>query len=138
MSGAFAMPHSLTSGAGYKANSTYDEFLRKHSGIYRKHSAAGQALEEDRRRSSVTNGDVVEAVANVEAQNARKGSVVSASGGAATANSRRGSVIVASTADRKDSVIGLESSAGVQMDPNRRPSTSLASDLLHKLKHDKH
>ena len=137
MSGAFAMPHSLTSGAGYKANGTYDEFLRKHSGIYRKHSAAGQALEEDRRRSSVANGDAAQAVANVEAQNARKGSIVSASGGAAAANSRRGSVIVASTADRKDSVFGMESSAGIQLDPNRRPSTSLASDIMHKLQHKK-
>jgi hypothetical protein len=137
MSGAFAMPHSLTSGAGYKANATYDEFLRKHSGIYRKHSAAGQALEEDRRRSSVINDDAAKAVANVEAQNTRKGSIVSASGGAAAANSRRGSVIVASSADRKDSVFGMESSAGIQLDPNRRPSTSLASDLLHKLQHKK-
>ena len=129
------MPHSLTSGAGYKANGTYDEFLRKHSGFYRKHSAAGQALEEDRRRSSVTNNDAAQAVANVEAQqSARKGSIASASGGAATANNRKGSVVVGSTADRKDSVFGMESSAGVQMDPNRRPSTSLASDLIHKLK----
>lgn len=128
------MPHSLTSGAGYKANGTYDEFLRKHSGFYRKHSAAGMALEEDRRRSSIVNDDAAQAVANVEAQNARKGSIVSASGGAATANMRKGSVVVASTADRKDSIFGMESSAGTQMDPNRRPSTSLASDLIHKLK----
>lgn len=128
------MPHSLTSGAGYKANGTYDEFLRKHSGFYRKHSSAGQALEEDRRRSSVVNDDAAQAVANVEAHNARKGSIVSASGGAATANERKGSVVVASTADRKDSIFGMESSAGAQMDPNRRPSTSLASDIMHKLK----
>jgi hypothetical protein len=134
MSGAFAMPHSLTSGAGYKANGTYDEFLRKHSGFYRKHSAAGQALEEDRRRSSVINNDAAEAVANVEAQNARKGSIASASGGAATTIGRKGSVVVASSADRKDSIFGMESSAGVQMDPNRRPSTSLASDIMYKLK----
>jgi len=125
------MPHSLTSGAGYKANASYDEFLRKHSGFYRKHSSAGQALEEDRRRSSVVNDDAAQAVANVQA---RKGSIASASGGAATAMNRKGSVVVASTADRKDSIFGMESSAGTQMNPDRRPSTSLASDLIHKLK----
>ena len=125
------MPHSLTSGAGYKANGTYDEFLRKHSGFYRKHSAAGQALEEDRRRSSVVNDDAAQAVANV---NARKSSIVSATAGGATANARKGSVVVASNSDRKDSVFGMESSAGIQTDPNRRPSTSLFQDLIHKTK----
>ena len=128
------MPHSLTGGAGYKANTTYDEFLRKHSGFYRKHSSAGQALEEDRRRSSIVSDDAAQAVANHEAQNPRKSSIVAAHGGAATANARKGSVVVASTADRRDSIFGMEASAGSNMDPERRNSTSLASDLLHKFK----
>jgi hypothetical protein len=134
MSGAFAMPHSLTGGAGYKANTTYDEFLRKHSSFYRKHSSAGQAFEEDRRRSSIVNDDAAQAVANHEAQNPRKSSIVAAHGGAATANTRKGSVVVASTADRRDSIFGMEASAGSNMNPDRRNSTSLASDLLHKFK----
>lgn len=135
MSGSFAMPHSLTGGAGYKANATYDSFLRKNSGFYRKHSSAGMALDEDRRRSSVVNNDAAQAVANHEAnQNARKSSIVAASGGAAAANGRKGSVVVASTADRRDSIFGMEASAGSTMNPERRNSTSLASDLLHKFK----
>jgi len=141
MSGAFVNPHALTGGAGYKANPTYDEFLRKHSGFYRRHSAAGQALEEDRRRSSVAADDAAAAAAAVEGGvteatpgTGRKSSISYASGGAASANIRKGSVVVASSADRRDSVFGLEASAGTQMDPGRRPSTSLAQDLLAKMR----
>lgn len=74
-----------------------------------------------------------QAVQNVEASQ-RRGSVQVAHGGAATANSRKGSVVVASDVTRKDSIFGLEGTAGTQMDPGRRPSTSLASDLYHKIK----
>ena len=142
MSGAFAAPHQLTGGPGYKANASYDEFLRKHSGFYRKHSAASNAQESDRRASQQSAGldaDAAEAVRNVEAEGSRRGSVglTYASGGAATVNSRKGSVVVASDSDRRDSTVGLESTAGIQMDPNRRPSTSLASDLIHKMKGDR-
>lgn len=136
------MPHALTGGSGYKANATYDEFLRKHSGFYRRHSAASNAAEADRRASQASNGglaaDAAKAVANVEAESSRKGSVgggfFDASGGAATMNTRKGSVVVASDSDRRDSIAGMEATAGVNMDPNRRPSTSLASDLYHKIK----
>lgn len=140
MSGASMMPHSLTGGAGYKANASYDEFLRKHSGFYRRHSAASNAQEEDRRASRASAGineDAAQAVANVEAENARRGSsgqVHSASGGAATANSRRGSQIVASDSTRRDSLVGMEATAGTTMDPGRRGSTSLAGDLYRKMK----
>lgn len=136
------MPHTLTGGAGYKANNTYDEFLRKHSGFYRRHSAASNQLENDRRASQASAGineDAAQAVANVE-ESARRGSsgqLHSAAGGAATANSRKGSVVVASDATRRDSLFGMEATAGTTMDPNRRPSTSLASDLLHKIKGNK-
>lgn len=134
------MPHALTGGAGYKANPAYDEFLRKHSGFYRRHSAASNAQEEDRRRSSAgidaTGNAAQQAVENVAAEQ-RRGSFTPAVGGAATANSRKGSVVVASDATRKDSVFGMEATAGTQMDPNRRPSTSLASDLYHKIKGNK-
>lgn len=130
------MPHSLTGGAGYKANATYDGFLRKHSDFYRRHSAASNALEEDRRRSSAgINEDAARAVANVEAD-ARRGSsgqVHSVQGGAATANDRRGSQIVASDSTRRDSLVGMEATAGTSMDPNRRGSTSLAGDLYRKI-----
>ncbi|KAJ9612914.1 hypothetical protein H2200_002855 [Cladophialophora chaetospira] len=140
MSGAFTMPHSLTGGAGYKANPTYDEFLRKHSGVYRRHSAAGNAMEGDRRASQAAfdgNADAAaQAVANVGAEN-RRGSVTAAGGGAATANSRKGSVAVASDVTRKDSIFGLEASGGTRMSEERRPSTSLASDLFHKIKGNK-
>jgi hypothetical protein len=139
MSGAFAMPHALTGGSGYKANASYDEFLRKHSGFYRRHSAASNAQEDDRRRSSAgidQHGDAArQAVANVEASE-RRGSFTPAAGGAATANSRKGSVVVASDATRKDSIFGMEATAGTNMNPERRPSTSLASDLFHKMKGD--
>jgi len=133
------MPHSLTGGAGYKANQTYDEFLRKHSGLYRRHSAASNAMEGDRRASQAAfdgNTDAAaQAVQNVAADNAnRRGSVTLAGGGAATANSRKGSVAVASDVTRKDSIFGLEATGGQRMSEERRPSTSLASDLIHKMK----
>lgn len=139
MSGAFATPLQLTGGAGYKANPSYDEFLRKHSGFYRKHSAASNAQEADRRASQQSqdiNADAAQAVRNVEAEGSRRGSAsfYNVSGGAANVNSRKGSVVVASDSDRRDSMVGMEATAGTNMDPNRRPSTSLASDLLHKMK----
>jgi hypothetical protein len=141
MSGAFTMPHALTGGAGYKANGTYDEFLRRHSGFYRRHSAASNALETDRRASQAAldaNADAAaQAVQNVANDNAhRRGSVTVAEGGAATANARKGSVAVASDVSRKDSIFGLEATGGTRMNENRRPSTSLASDLYHKMKGD--
>lgn len=132
------MPHSLTGGAGYKANASYDEFLRKHSGFYRRHSAASNAQEDDRRASQAgIDADAAQAVLNVQNAGSRKGSVTglhNATGGAATANSRKGSVVVASDSDRRDSVFGMEATAGTQMDPNRRGSTSLAGDLYRKIK----
>ncbi len=70
-------------------------------------------------------------------ENVRRGSVTQAGGGAATSNTRKGSVVVASDVDRKDSIFGLEASGGTNMDPNRRPSSSLASDLIHKMKGNK-
>ncbi|KIW94308.1 uncharacterized protein Z519_05624 [Cladophialophora bantiana CBS 173.52] len=141
MSGAFTMPHALTGGAGYKANPTYDEFLRKHSGFYRRHSAASNAMESDRRASQPALDDhaaaAAKAVENVAADNLhRRGSVTVAEGGAATANSRKGSVAVASDVTRKDSIFGLEATGGRRMSEQRRPSTSLASDLYHKIKGD--
>ncbi|KAL2437187.1 hypothetical protein ABEF95_016725 [Exophiala dermatitidis] len=158
MSGAFTMPPALTGGAGYKANPTYDEFLRKHSGFYRRHSAASNALESDRRASqaaldhhAAAAAQAVQNVAEAEAQAAaamaagmgsgaggagRRSSVTYAGGGAATANSRKGSVAVASDVTRKDSLFGLEPTAGRRVSEDRRPSTSLASDLYHKLKGD--
>jgi len=133
------MPHALTGGAGYKANQTYDEFLRKHSGFYRRHSAASNAMDGDRRASQAAldgaAADAAQAVQNVAAD--RRGSVTVAGGGAATANSRKGSVAVASDVTRKDSIFGLEATAGQRMSEERRPSTSLASDLLHKMKGQK-
>ncbi|KAK5955562.1 hypothetical protein OHC33_003203 [Knufia fluminis] len=165
MSGAFTMPHSLTGGAGYKANPSYDEFLRKHSGFYRRHSAASNAQEGDRRASQASiDALAAQAVQNVEAENAagrkgsvggglqnasggaatvnsRKGSVggglQNASGGAATVNSRKGSVVVASDSDRRDSLVGMEATAGTNMDQGRRGSTSLAGDLYRKMKGEK-
>ena len=138
------MPHSLTGGPGYKANPTYDEFLRKHSGFYRRHSAASNAQESDRRASQASiDGLAAQAVQNVEAENAagRKASVGgglhNASGGAATVNNRKGSVVVASDSDRRDSIVGMEATAGTTMDQGRRGSTSLASDLLRKMKGNK-
>jgi len=131
------MPHSLTGGAGYKANPSYDEFLRKHSATYRRHSAASNAMEGDRRASQAAlDGNAnaaAQAVQNVASDN-RRGSVTIAGGGAATANSRKGSVAVASDVERKDSIFGLEATGGTRMSEERRPSTSLASDLLHKMK----
>jgi len=134
MSGANMMPHMLTGGAGYKANATYDEFLRKHSAFYRRHSAASNAQEGDRRASQAQdiNAQTQEAIENV-----RRGSVTNAQGGSATINNRKGSVAVASDVDRKDSIFGLEASGGMRMSEERRPSTSLASDLYHKMKGDK-
>lgn len=133
------MPHSLTGGPGYKANASYDEFLRKHSGFYRRHSAASNAQEADRRASQAgINEDAAQAVLNVQGD--RKGSVTglhNATGGAATANTRKGSVVVASDSDRRDSVFGMEATAGTTMDPNRRGSTSLAGDLYRKIKGEK-
>jgi len=137
------MPHALTGGAGYKANQSYDEFLRKHSGFYRRHSAASNAMEGDRRASQAGLDEhgsaAAQAVQNVAADNAnRRGSVTVAGGGAATANARKGSVAVASDVTRKDSIFGLEATGGQRMSEERRPSTSLASDLFHKVKGDHH
>ena len=131
------MPHSLTGGAGYKANQSYDDFLRKHSGFYRRHSAASNAMDSDRRASQAAdiNSDAAQAVKNIEA--GRRGSVTTAEGGAATANTRKGSVAVASDVTRKDSIFGLEATGGQRMSEGRRPSTSLASDLMHKMKGNK-
>jgi len=129
MSGAFFNPYALTGGPGAKANPTYDEFLHKHSGFYRKHSVSGKAMEEDRRASLVDPAAVEEA-----AGGGRRSSLVTATGGAAATNIRKGSVVVGSTAERRDSVFGLEASAGTTMDAGRRNSTSLASDLIHKMK----
>jgi len=136
MSGAFFNPHALTGGAGYKANPTYDEFLSKHSSFYRKHSVSAKAMEEDRRASQIDPNAIAEAT---EGAPGRRSSLAVASGGAAVlaAGARKGSVIVGSTAERRDSVFGLEASAGRNMDPNRRMSTSLASDLYHKMKGDR-
>lgn len=141
------MPMSLSGGAGYKANPTYDEFLRKHSGFYRRHSAASNAQEDDRRASQVSAGVedyAAQAVKNVADQEAagRSGSigggnVHTATGGAATVNSRKGSVIVASDSDRRDSLFGMEATAGTTMDTSRRGSTSLAQDLMAKMKKNK-
>ncbi|KIV92398.1 hypothetical protein PV10_03698 [Exophiala mesophila] len=139
MSGAFTMPHALTGGAGYKANGSYDEFLRRHSGFYRRHSAASNAMEDDRRASLNTDANAAaaqQAVENVANAN-RRGSVTIAGGGAATANARKGSVAVASDVTRKDSIFGLEATGGTRLNENRRPSTSLASDLYHKIKGEK-
>lgn len=66
--------------------------------------------------------------------NVRRGSINAAGGGAATVNPRKGSVVVASDVTRKDSIFGMEASGGTNMDPNRRNSSSLASDLFHKMK----
>jgi hypothetical protein len=44
---------------------------------------------------------------------------------------------VASDVDRKDSIFGMEATGGMRMDEGRRPSTSLASDLFHKMKGDR-
>lgn len=137
MSGAFVSPHQLTGGAGYKANPSYDEFLRKHSSFYRRHSAASAALDDDRRRSSAGVDANAAAAAQAVENVGRRSSVVNAGGGAAVANTRKGSVAVASDSDRRDSVFGLEASAGTRMEEGRRPSTSLASDLYHKFKGDK-
>ena len=133
------MPHALTGGAGYKANPTYDEFLRKHSAAYRRRSAASNAMESDRRASQAVLDEhalaAAQAVQNVAADNARQHeSVTVANGGAATAISRKGSVAVASDVTRKDSIFGLEATGGQRMSEERRPSTSLASDLFHKIK----
>lgn len=121
-------------GAGYKANPTYDKFLSEHSSFYRRHSAAAQAQENDRRQSSAQGiqGDAAQA-----AENVRRGSITNATGGAATANDRKGSVAVASDTTRRDSLFGMEATAGARMSENRRPSTSLAQDLFHKIKGDR-
>ena len=137
MSGAFTMPHALTGGAGYKANASYDEFLRRHSGFYRRHSAASNAMEGDRRASQAALDSNASAAAQaVENVANRRSSVTVAEGGAATANIRKGSVAVASDVTRRDSIFGLEATGGQRMSENRRPSSSLASDLYHKMKGD--
>lgn len=76
----------------------------------------------------------INAQAAQASENVRRGSVNAAGGGAATVNARKGSVVVASDATRKDSIFGMEASGGTNMDPNRRNSSSLASDLFHKMK----
>ena len=125
MSGAFSMPLQLTGGAGYKANPTYEKVmpagLRRASAAFREMDNDRQASQqashggEGEKRSSVVHGG---AVSGIQAE-------------------RRGSVLVASSATRRESVFGLEASAGSTMDPNRRNSTSLASDLFHKFKGDR-
>jgi hypothetical protein len=136
MSGSFFNPYALTGGAGYKANTSLDEYLRKNSGIYRKYSVSARAMEEDRRASQIDPSAIAEAA---EGATGRRSSLAVASGGAAVlaAGARKGSVIVGSTVERRDSVFGLEASAGTNMDPNRRVSTSLAADLYHKIKGDR-
>jgi hypothetical protein len=132
------MLSQLTSktGAGYKANPTYDNFLREHSSFYRRHSAASAAQDNDRRASVAADANAA-AAAQATANNARRGSIQAASGGAATTIERKGSVAVASDVERRESIFGMEPTAGVRMDEGRRPSTSLASDLLHKMKGDR-
>jgi len=129
MSGAFAMPYSLSGGAGYKTNPTYDEKLREKSAFYRKHSVASKEQENDRRASSISAEDA--AAATAAAGGARRGSV------AAAMATRKGSVQIDSSATRKDSIFGMEPTAGRQYSEDRRPSTSLASDLFHKMKGDR-
>lgn len=96
-------------------------------------------MDSDRRASQAAldgnDAAAAQAVANVAAD-ARRGSVTAAGGGAATANARKGSVAVASDVTRKDSIFGLEPTAGQRMSEERRPSSSLASDLFHKIKGD--
>lgn len=145
MSGSFSMPLQLTGGAGYKANASYDEFLRKHSAFYRRHSAASNAQEADRRASQANIEELTaQAMKNVDAENAAAGGArrpsvgfQSAQGGAATVNARKGSVVVMADSDRKDSIFGMEATAGNTMDQNRRGSTSLAGDLYRKFKGEK-
>ncbi|KEF54163.1 uncharacterized protein A1O9_09958 [Exophiala aquamarina CBS 119918] len=92
-------------------------------------------MEGDRRASLAADENAQ--AAQTAADNVRRGSITGAGGGSATANTRKGSVAVASDVTRKDSIFGLEATAGTRMSENRRPSTSLASDLLHKIKGDK-
>lgn len=129
--------HCFPTGPGYKANPTYDNFLRTHSAFYRRHSAASSAQEDDRRASLASPDANAAAAAEASSNVNRRGSITTASGGAATANERKGSVAVASDVDRKDSIFGMEPTAGIRMDENRRPSSSLASDLFHKMKGDR-
>ena len=135
MSGSFAMPLQVTGGAGYKANHTYDDFLRKHSGFYRRKSSASNALEEDRRASQVDPSNAAAAaaaaVAAVSGEGARRGSV------AAAMAQRKGSVTIDSPATRRDSIFGMEPTAGADLTGDRRPSTSLAHDLVQKMKGNK-
>ncbi|RMZ77683.1 hypothetical protein DV738_g4315, partial [Chaetothyriales sp. CBS 135597] len=98
MSGANMMPHMLTGGAGYKANPTTDEFLRRHSGFYRRHSAASNALETDRRTSEAASS--IQADAQQAVENVRRGSIVDATGGAAATITRKGSVACRDEDDR--------------------------------------
>jgi hypothetical protein len=119
-------------GAGYKANPTYDNFLREHSSFYRRHSAASAAQDNDRRASVAADANA--AAAQQATENVRRGSIQAASGGAASTIERKGSVAVASDVERRESIFGMEPTAGVRMDEGRRPSTSLASDLFHKMK----
>ena len=119
------MPLQLTGGAGYKANPTYENVMP--SGI-RRASAAFRAMDKDRADSitaSQSDGD------------GRRSSVVSGGAVSGVQAERRGSVLVASSATRRESVLGLEATAGTNMDPNRKNSTSLASDLFHKMKGDR-
>ena len=161
MSGASLSPHALTSGAGYIPPSVpLDSYLRRHSNFYRRHSTASAVLDEDRRRSSTLqdmNAHIAEARRNHDAtqndaeggsgpvenagkqqqQQQRKQSV--SVPGAATATMRKGSVVVESVAERKDSIFGLEATAGrvqgVEGEVGeRRGSTSLAHDVFRKLR----
>ena len=127
MSGNFAMPYHLTGGAGYKANSTYENVMP--AGI-RRGSAAFREMDKDKQAS---NG----LAQGAEGGDRRRSSVVHGSAVTSAQAERRGSVLVGSSATRKDSIFGLEASAGTTMDSGRRPSTSLASDLYHKMKGDR-
>ena len=124
MSGAFSMPLQLTGGAGYKANPTYEKVMP--AGL-RRASAAFREMENDRTESQ-------QASAQLAGDGQRRSSVVHGGAVSGVQAERRGSVLVASSATRRESVFGLEASAGSTMDPTRRNSTSLASDLLHKMK----
>ena len=120
------MPLQLTGGAGYKANPTYENVMP--SGI-RRASAAFRAMDKDRADSITASGQA--------GGDGRRSSVVSGGAVSGVQAERRGSVLVASSATRRESTFGLEATAGTNMDPNRKNSTSLASDLFHKVKGDR-
>lgn len=128
MSGTFANTYSLSSGSGYVGKPVFHSIVKRNS-IY-SNSAAAHQREEDIRRASVVT-DATGADNRRQSVAADRGSVAAATEG------RRGSVLVGSVATRRESVFGMESSVGVVTDPNRRLSTSLASDLIHKMRGDR-